>query len=68
MPINLGWLNNQTSALEIQTSVIGNDSNNIQSKDDADDGSKVEEPKACRASNRLKKTILEKNRQCLWKI
>jgi hypothetical protein len=48
--------------LEIETSIAGNDLNNIWPKDDVEDGCKAEEPTVCRASNRQRKVPSNKSK------
>jgi hypothetical protein len=55
IPIILGWISNQATALELVTSCVGNEFNNIHPKDVMEDGCNAEEPEVGSASNRQKK-------------
>jgi hypothetical protein len=55
MPIALSCVDNQTDELEMKTSIICNDFNNILVKEAIGDSKKGKVNNACRTSNRQKK-------------
>jgi hypothetical protein len=59
LPIALGCVDNQTDELEMKTSIICNDFNNVLLNEIIDDGKKGKVYNACRMSNRQKKSTCE---------
>jgi hypothetical protein len=66
IPIKLGWIRNQATAVELVTSCVGNEFNNIHPKDVI--GCNVEELKVGRASNRQKKVPTSRTDDFLWQF
>jgi hypothetical protein len=57
LPITLGCVDNQADELEMKTSIICNDFNNVLLNEVIDDSKKGKVNNACRTSNRQKKYL-----------